>query len=185
MDYEIKKVLEQHKKIGLPIRDKQPDRFNHDEAASRRRGIRVATDGLVRAGIQAGNLGEVAVGVVETMTAVAGACVQFGLRPELSDALTAARELLEDARIVIDNGLALSEPDQAKAGACMLEIVCVGIATCFSVPYKRVFDLAHEAYMQGQDIDRTVLNDLLQSIHPPAPDPAANDASPLQPGETT
>lgn len=174
MEYEMKLVKEQHERIGLPVRDKSPTRFSPDELSARRRGVRVATDGLIRSGLDGRNITEIAAGIAETMTAAAGTCLQFGLRPNLASALNAARELLEDARLVVDNGLTFSEHDQVDAGVCMLEIVCTGIASCFGIPYKQVIDLAHAAYMQGKDIDREQLQ-LVIDAATKSPKESAND----------
>lgn len=162
MDYEMKLVRKQYEKLGLPMRDTPPTRFHPDESSARRRSVRVATDGLIRQGLMGSNITEVSVGIAETMTAAAGACVQFGLEPGLGDALAAAKELLEDARLVVDNGLALNEEDQVRVGVCMLEVVSVGIAACFGIPYKQVMDIAHSAYMEGKDIDRAGIQVMME-----------------------
>jgi len=175
MQYEINKVREQHDKIGLPTRDKAPAVFPPDERHGRARSVRMATDGLIRQGINNQNIMEIAVGVAETMTSAAGTCIQFGLEPDLSDALVAARELMEDARLVLVNGLAVSEHAQVRIGACMLEIVCVGIAQCFGIPYKAIFDLAHAAYMEGKEISREAVRVAIEESRQKVP-AAANDA---------
>jgi len=172
-----------HEKFGFPCRDAPVKRIDRDEGAGRRRAIRVETDGLIRQGLTARNLEEVAVGIAGSMTAVAGACLQFGVEPTSDDLVTAGRELLEDARLVIDNGIQISELDQVTAGAVMVGLVCAGLSVSLGIPYAEVLNLFVDAAVDGKPVDREVVRSAIARHKAASPEPspdvsrAANDAA--------
>ena len=164
MKTELELARKVREKYGMEIRDAQPKRVNRDEAAAVRRAIRVESDALVRQGLQAGSLEEISVALAGTMSAVANGCLQFAIEPGISDLVTAAKELIEDARVVIDNGYQLSELDQVAVGSVMLHIVCVGIAGCLSLPYRSALELCNAGYLEGKQPDRALMAEAIARV---------------------
>jgi hypothetical protein len=95
------------------------------------------------------------------MTSTAGALLQLGVSPKIGDLVAAAKELLEDARVLIDNGIAFSELDQVAVGAVAVEVICRGIAATLAVPYRQVLEACALSYIDGKPADREALRAIL------------------------
>lgn len=142
MKHEMDKVRALHVARGLPVPD-QPPKHSAElalQVLSIRRSVRMMSDGLINEGLLSSSALETARGIAATMVAASGAMVALGIEPTLEDFVLAAKELVEDARIVLDKGVHSHEWDQARIGTVMLGIVCMGIAAALGIPYHEVFD---------------------------------------------
>ena len=163
MRFEMELVKQQHQAHDLPVRDKFIEaEVKTEELISRRRVIRLETDNLIHEALLTNDILKLATATGTVMTVTAGVCVQLGIEPTLEDFLTAAKELIEDARVPVDKGLHQREWRDAIVGAVMLEIVCRGICAVVSIPYKDVFELLHNAYLKGEQPDIEALKELLR-----------------------
>lgn len=142
MNHEIERVRALHAAKGLPVPERPPEAGKDLALAvlSIRRSVRVMSDGLINDGLLSSSAVDTARGIGATMIATSGAMVSLGQHPEISDFVVAAKELLEDARLVLDKAVHAHEWDQARIGAVMMGVVCMGIASSLSIPYHEVFD---------------------------------------------
>jgi hypothetical protein len=84
------------------------------------------------------------------MLVVGGTCAQFGIEPEITDFLMGAKELIEDARTLVDKGIQVREWDQVKVGCAMIQCVLNGVAAVLGLPYLAVLELCHAKYMNAE-----------------------------------
>lgn len=150
-----------HEKHGIPISEKPVERIERDAGSAMRKALRMESDGLIHAGLMGRNTEEIAAGIGGTMTATAGALLQLGVNPGVPDLVAAAKELIEDARILLDNGITFSELDQIAVGAVALEVICRGIAATLSIPYRSVLEACTASYVDGKPADRDALRALI------------------------
>ena len=151
MKTEIEMTKEQHKFYSIPVRDK-PDEppVSLEEVTARRRSLRMTTESLIHDAFLGGDVVRLMEAVVETMSATAGTCSQFGLEPDISDFLLAGKDLVEDARVLLDKGLTVREWDQVKIGAAMIQCICGGVCAILGLPYKDAMAMAHAKYLNAE-----------------------------------
>ena len=148
---EIAKARAQATFYSIPHREK-PDEppVSLAEMTARRRSLRMVTDDLVHAALLNGDVATLMNSICETMTAVGGTCAGLGIEPDVNDLLLAAKDLVEDVRVLIDRGIGVKEYDQIKIGCAMMEAVCIGISAVLGLPYREAMQLAHEKYMNAE-----------------------------------
>jgi hypothetical protein len=163
MKYEIELARAQHLFYAIPQRTK-PDEppVTADEVIARRRSLRMVTDSLIHTAFLNGDVVQLMEAVVETMTATAGTCAQFGIAPDISDFLLAGKDLVEDARVLLDKGINVREYDQVKIGAAMLQCVCAGVCGILGLPYRDAMAMAHSRYLDADKPSREDFEALLE-----------------------
>ena len=182
MRFEIALVTEQHKKLGLPVHTGVYDGIQPPETLAVRRAVRIATDEFIQHGLYVNDFVALAIKLGELQTANAGACLLTGVTPTVEDFIVAARELIEDARVLPDKALQMRPPEweQLRIGVCMLEIVCHGICGVLGMPYKPIFEALHKAFTEGHPpaVLELTIRDILRKAGLPIADgtpSAAND----------
>jgi len=180
MKFEIDLVTGQHTKLGLPVHTVVYDGIQPQEALGIRRAVRIATDEFIQHGLYVNDFVALAIKLGELQTANAGACILTGVNPTVEDFIVAARELVEDARVLPDKALQMRPPEweQLRIGVCMLEIVCHGICGVLGIPYKQVFELLHRHYAEESTLDLELcMKEVLRTAGLPIKDDmaAAND----------
>lgn len=163
MRHEIVRVAEQLAAAGGRIRliekaGQDPVKempVSREESLVHRKTIREQTDKLIDRGLAASAPLPILQSVCETMTALAAVCAQVGIEPSTREMLIATKELIEDARVVVDKGLQLAEWEQVRIGVAMLEIVLTGLTSRLNMPYHRGFEIMHTALMANQPDDIT------------------------------
>jgi hypothetical protein len=178
MKYEIDMARAQHIFFSIPQRSK-PDEppVTADEVIARRRSLRMVTDGLIHTAFLNGDVVQLMEAIVETMTATAGTCVQFGIEPDISDFLLAGKDLVEDARVLLDKAILVREYDQVKIGAAMLQCVCAGVCGILGLPYKDAMAMAHSRYLDADKPSREDFEALLEARGFKLNEEASNDES--------
>jgi hypothetical protein len=132
------------------ILGKTPDkdtRMGMRDIAMLRRIVRSITDRVIHEALMTSNLTGLASGLGSTMLDVATGLGHMRMEPEVNDFVTAAKELIEDARIPWDKGLKQMEFDDVRISAVMMEIVVRGIFSTLNLPYQQVIDELHRARM--------------------------------------
>lgn len=142
MKHEMELVKQNHLLFGVPVRDTFDPRVPQDEIRLRHRLVREESDETIEALLTL-NLVQIADGLCDIMVVTAGTNVQLGTEPTSHHFAQAAKELLEDARLVAIQGLTLRQPMDIAIGTVMLEIVCKGIAGCLNLPYTELFTEVH------------------------------------------
>jgi hypothetical protein len=176
MKFEIDLAREQHRVYFIPTRTK-PDEppVSPDEVVARRRSLRLTTDELIHKAMLNGDIVTLLQCLVETMTATAGTCAQFGLEPDISDFMLAGKDLIEDARVLLDKALLVRDYEQVKIGAAMIQCVVAGICAVCGLPYREAFELAHQAYIDAGSPTREQFVKLLREHGFEVKAEAAND----------
>lgn len=181
MKLEIDLATEQQKFYSIPVRTEplQPP-VTREELLARRRTVRLSTDDLIGAGFLAGDLVRLSAKLGDTMLVMGGTCAQLGVRPEISEFLLAAKELVEDARTVLDKALVVQEWEQVKVSVAMMQVVLGGVCFVLNLPYRDVLQAMHRAYMAGGAPSEELIRDVLRAhgfaVDPPVP--AANEEAP-------
>ena len=163
MKMEIDFARAQHIFYSIPQRavpDEPP--LTNEEIIARRRSLRIVTDDFIHKAMLNGDVVTLLKSVVETMTCVGGTCAQLGIEPDISDFLLAGKDLVEDARVLLDKGISVREYDQIKVGAAMVQCVVAGICGILGLPYKDAMALAHEKYMNAEQPSREDFEALLE-----------------------
>ncbi len=137
MKFELEIARARLSSISHPCPDTpSTQRINDIRIAAYRKRARIASDEMIKDGIEKQSMPVLSAKLGELMLILAENCASIGLNPDTPDFLCAARELIWDARLVVDRGLLAQEWDQVRVGTCMLEIACRGIAACLDVPYE-------------------------------------------------
>lgn len=164
MKFEIAMAREQHVFYSIPQRttpDEPP--LTTQEVLARRKSIRIVTDDFIHKAVLNGDIVTLLQSVVETMTCVGGTCAQLGIEPDISDFLLAGKDLVEDARVLLDKGLNVKEYDQIKVGTAMIQCVVAGICAILGLPYKDAMAMAHSRYMDADGPSREDFEALLEA----------------------
>ena len=155
MKMEIDIAREEQEFYFIPHRAEQDTpAVTHEEVVAARRAIRMVTDSLTGPAMLNGDAVTLLRGIVETMTAVGGTCSQFGLQPDISDFMLAGKDLVEDARVLVDRGLVTREWEQVRVGAAMIQCVCAGVCAILGLPYKAALDMSHAKRMAAEHPQR-------------------------------
>lgn len=174
MKLEIDLAAEQQKLYSIPVREQplQPP-VTREELLARRRTVRVSTDDLIGAGFLAGDLVRLSAKLGDTMLVMGGTCAQLGVRPEISEFLLAAKELVEDARTVVDKSLTVQDWEQVKIGVAMMQVVLGGVCFVLNLPYRDVLQAMHGAYMVGGAPSEELVREVLRRHGFPVDPPVA------------
>jgi predicted HAD superfamily Cof-like phosphohydrolase len=172
MNYEIRRLEENHKLFGVPVRERWSDDITVREIQLRKRLVREEAEETMRA-IREGDRIEEADGLGDVLYVVAGTAVQTGIRPEVfvtfADASTELlKQAVEDFESSVDAFVSLQRNflietsrqelfrklhEEVNKAMVKLEIVCKGIANVNSIPWQEVFDEIHASNMRkvGED----------------------------------
>ena len=162
MKFETDLARAQHAYYSIPTREKPDDPIvTAQEVIARRRSLRMVTDDLIHKAFLNGDVVTLMRSIVETMTAVGGTCAQFGIQPDISDFLLASKDLVEDARVLLDKGIGVREWDQVKVGAAMMQCVVGGMCAILNLPYRAAMEMAHTKYLNAENPTHEDFRDLL------------------------
>lgn len=129
------------------------DSDGRDAAKELRKIVREATDRTIHEALLVSSRQSLALFSAGTMVAVATTLLTLRQEPEVEDFVYAAKELIEDARQVMDKGLHQNEMKDVKIAAVMLEIVTRGICALMDIPYEELFKELHRVRLAGEDPD--------------------------------
>jgi len=158
----------------ISFSDDEPDK---DQA---RQLTRISSDALIHDAILRSDINTLAARSAQLMIAIATNLLRYKIDPDVSDFVYAAKELIEDARIVIDKGIQMNEKKDIAIGSVMIEIVVKGICSTLALPYDEVFSMVCD--MNHKPLERPIVDmvkDMLlnrQPLSEEAQDALINDA---------
>lgn len=151
MKMELDMAKAQYALHQLPLRtEPNVPEVEQPETVSARRVVRMATDELIQTGLLTKDVACLTLSLCETMTMTAGMCAQFGVTPQIDDFLFGVKDLVEDIRVVMENGISSREWDQVRVAACMMQVLIGGSCYMLNLPYMEAMQLTHDAYMGGE-----------------------------------
>ena len=172
MDYIAKQRAARNDETFLvDEKGRMPDQI---ATAAQRKMVRVQSDHLIAA-LMNNSLPQLAAHTTLTMMMVATALTRCRTDTELRDFVLAAKELVEDARIVVDKALQVNEVEQVRIGAAMMEVVCNGICAILSLPYNVMLEQIHERVLHDLPVDDDWMWELLEQYGHRRPVPPGED----------
>ncbi len=121
-----------------PLAEDAPTEQVRLNVLSCRKNIREEADRLIHDALLCSDLLKLAEYSADVMLATAAALTRLRLEPTVEDFVYAAKELVEDARKIVDMGLQQRIDGDVRIGAVCLELVSRGICATLSVPYEKV-----------------------------------------------
>src|SRR5712664_1056868 len=145
MKLEVQLAREEFAHYKIPAKEQpQPQGEQIDGLKEQRRMVREQTDKLIGA-FMSNDFILLAQETAGVALVVGGTAVRFCCEPNIMEFVMGGKELIEDARTVVDKGLQFAEWDQVKVGLTMLEIAYRGVCACLNVPYEALVRERHRA----------------------------------------
>ncbi len=141
MKQELELLRAEHPRVDTDIAtpfDRLRETMNPHRAA-----IRIASETVVREGLEVGDMAKIATAACATMLTVAETLYSINLEPDVNDLVDGARLLMEAARHQADKGLMMRDAAMVQCGSVMIELVVKGICYSLGIDYEALLPIVH------------------------------------------